>query len=54
MLPKNRLGKQMYMKLKVYRGESHPHAGQRPETLEITENVARGQARLAAVRGEQA
>jgi large subunit ribosomal protein L13 len=54
MLPKNRLGKQMYMKLKVYRGAEHPHAGQRPEALEIAENVARGQARLAAVRGEQA
>ena len=54
MLPKNRLGKQMYMKLKVYRGESHPHAGQHPEPLEIAENVARGQARLAAARGEQA
>jgi large subunit ribosomal protein L13 len=53
MLPKNRLGKQMYMKLKVYPGGTHPHAGQRPEPLVIEENVARGQARLAAARGEQ-
>ena len=28
MLPKNSLGRQMYRKLKVYRGPSHPHSGQ--------------------------
>lgn len=28
MLPKNSLGRQMYRKLKVYRGASHPHSGQ--------------------------
>lgn len=49
MLPKNRLGKQVYLKLKVYTGPNHPHQGQKPETLVIAENVARGQARLAAV-----
>jgi large subunit ribosomal protein L13 len=35
MLPKNRLGRQMYRKLKVYRGPNHPHAAQQPETLAI-------------------
>src|SRR5213594_4901213 len=33
MLPKNRLGKAMAKKLKVYRGSAHPHQAQRPETL---------------------
>jgi large subunit ribosomal protein L13 len=35
MLPKTKLGKQMYRKLKVYAGEKHPHQAQRPEALEI-------------------
>jgi len=35
MLPKNRLGRQMLSKLKVYRGDSHPHQAQQPQTLEI-------------------
>jgi large subunit ribosomal protein L13 len=35
MLPKNRLGRQMYRKLKVYRGPSHPHEAQKPEALEL-------------------
>lgn len=35
MLPKNRLGRQMYRKLNVYRGEEHPHAAQKPEVLEL-------------------
>ncbi len=30
MLPGNRLGRKMLQKLKVYRGESHPHAAQKP------------------------
>jgi len=33
MLPKNKLGKQMFSKLKVYKGEKHPHAAQKPELL---------------------
>jgi large subunit ribosomal protein L13 len=33
MLPKNRLGKQMFTKLKVYRGDKHPHAAQKPQLL---------------------
>ena len=35
MLPKNRLGADMYRKLKVYAGAEHPHAAQQPEILEI-------------------
>ncbi len=35
MLPKNRLGRQMGTKLKVYRGEEHPHAAQTPIPMEI-------------------
>ena len=35
MLPKNRLGRRMLRKLKVYAGSSHPHEAQRPEPLEI-------------------
>lgn len=35
MLPKNTLGRDMYRKLKVYRGESHPHQAQMPEHWEF-------------------
>ena len=35
MLPKNRLGRRMGMKLKVYAGGEHPHTAQQPETLEL-------------------
>jgi large subunit ribosomal protein L13 len=35
MLPKNRLGRQMLTKLKVYAGPVHPHSAQMPEPLEI-------------------
>jgi len=35
MLPKNRLGRQMATKLKVYKGGDHPHAAQNPEPLEL-------------------
>lgn len=34
MLPKNRLGRQMYRKLKVYAGTEHPHAAQKPKVWE--------------------
>jgi large subunit ribosomal protein L13 len=33
MLPKTKLGKQMFTKLKVYRGDKHPHEAQKPEAL---------------------
>ena len=35
MLPKNKLGKAMAKKLKVYGGADHPHAAQRPEPLAL-------------------
>jgi len=35
MIPKNRLGDQIYKKLHVYAGAEHPHAAQKPEVLEI-------------------
>ena len=35
MLPKNRLGRAMAKKLKVYRGSAHPHEAQRPQMLEV-------------------
>ena len=36
MLPKGPLGRQMAKKLFVYAGENHPHAAQKPETLELS------------------
>lgn len=36
MLPKNRLGRAMIKKLKVYRGAEHPHKAQQPEILSLT------------------
>ena len=33
MLPKNRLGRALIKKLKVYAGEAHPHTAQQPKTL---------------------
>jgi large subunit ribosomal protein L13 len=37
MLPKTRLGKQLFKKLKVYAGEIHPHQAQKPELISISE-----------------
>ncbi|HTS24886.1 MAG TPA: 50S ribosomal protein L13 [Bryobacteraceae bacterium] len=39
MLPKTKLGKQMYRKLKVYAGNRHPHAAQKPAALVIPRKV---------------
>jgi large subunit ribosomal protein L13 len=36
MLPKSKLGRQMISKLKVYRGDKHPHEAQKPEALALT------------------
>ncbi len=41
MVPKNRLGRQMLTKLKVYPGPTHPHAAQKPQTLDIPHARAR-------------
>jgi len=35
MLPKNRLGRQMFKKLHVYAGSEHPHQAQQPEVYEL-------------------
>ena len=35
MIPHNRLGRHVYRKLKVYRGDSHPHAAQQPEAVKF-------------------
>jgi len=40
MLPKTKLGKQMYRKLKVYAGEKHPHAAQKPVALTVKRSAA--------------
>jgi large subunit ribosomal protein L13 len=37
MLPKNRLGRAMGKKLKVYAGPSHPHGAQKPVEFQITQ-----------------
>ena len=37
MLPKNSLGRQQLSKLKVYRGEEHPHTAQKPEPFVISQ-----------------
>ncbi len=35
MLPKNRLGRQLFLKLKIYRGAEHPHAAQKPQPVSL-------------------
>ena len=41
MIPKNRLGRQMMTKLKVYPGPTHPHSAQKPQVLDIPDARAR-------------
>lgn len=35
MIPHNRLGRSVYRKLKVYRGEAHPHEAQQPAAVKL-------------------
>ena len=35
MLPHNALGRQMFRKLKVYKGADHPHAAQQPQPMQL-------------------
>src|SRR5580765_4941244 len=35
MIPHNRLGRAIYRKLKVYRGEDHPHSAQQPKAVKL-------------------
>ena len=37
MLPKNKIGSEMYRNLYVYAGAEHPHEAQKPQQLKLTE-----------------
>ncbi|MEC9094440.1 MAG: 50S ribosomal protein L13 [Planctomycetota bacterium] len=39
MLPKNKLGRKMLSKLKIYAGDSHPHQAQNPESVELGKKI---------------
>ena len=39
MLPHNALGRQLFRKLKVYKGSEHPHAAQNPKVLSMNSNA---------------
>jgi large subunit ribosomal protein L13 len=39
MLPKTKMGRQMISKLKVYKGNEHPHVAQKPELIDIKEAI---------------
>jgi len=39
MLPHNALGRQLFRKLKVYKGSEHPHAAQNPKVLSFNSNA---------------
>lgn len=53
MLPRNRLGRRMLGKLKVYQGSEHPHAAQAPERLDLSAvpNAAQIAAQIPADAG---
>ncbi len=36
MIPRNRLGRKIFKKLKVYAGSEHPHQAQEPESCQIS------------------
>jgi large subunit ribosomal protein L13 len=40
MLPHNALGRQMFRKLKVYKGSEHPHAAQKPQPLQLNPSAS--------------
>jgi large subunit ribosomal protein L13 len=40
MLPKNKLGKAMGKKLKVYADAEHPHTAQRPQAFQLTTRLS--------------
>jgi len=40
MLPHNALGRQMFRKLKVYKGSEHPHSAQKPQALELSSSAS--------------
>ncbi len=51
MLPKNRIGKAMLSRLKVYRGAEHPHQAQQPKPLQIL--ISAGRNRTEVERGSR-
>lgn len=51
MLPKTKLGRQMYAKLKVYAGADHPHTAQGPEVLDLPGASADYETRKATRNG---
>ena len=50
MIPHNRLGRRVYRKLKVYRGNSHPHAAQQPEAAQAVAGARAARARQSRHR----
>jgi large subunit ribosomal protein L13 len=52
MLPKNSLGRQMLTKLKIYRGESHPHDAQKPQQLELEHTRLRGPKEIKPIEAQ--
>ena len=48
MLPKSKLGRKQFKKLKVYKGGSHPHEAQQPKTLSVSARRAASRSRKAA------
>jgi len=40
MLPHNALGRQMFRKLKVYKGSDHPHSAQKPQPLQLNPSAS--------------
>lgn len=48
MLPKTKLGRKQFKKLKVYRGGSHPHEAQQPKTLPLAHGSAARKPRAAS------
>ena len=40
MLPHNALGRQMFRKLKVYKGSEHPHHAQKPQPLQLNPSAS--------------
>lgn len=39
MIPHNKLGRSVYRKLKVYKGDAHPHAAQQPEPISFKQRA---------------
>ena len=53
MLPHNALGRQLFRKLKVYKGTDHPHAAQQPQVLALDPATAAQLAPIKSSTGAQ-